>query len=109
MYSPTNTIIAFILYWAVLVLSWTMKEKENELTFVLIVLYILLLVLHQSLNTFFTSFVIAVLFYMISYISVKHYKMWKHEYTSHTVPLWFPVAFAILSLVVIQVYEMKLF
>lgn len=109
MHSPSHTIIAFILYWAILVLVWTMKEKENELTIVLSVLYILLLVLHQNSNALFTSIIVAIIFYMISYISVQQYNMWKHENTSYTLPLWFPVVFAILSLVVIQVYEMKLF
>lgn len=102
--SQTLFIFAYVLYWVSLLSMWSLREKEKELTIALSFILVLLYLIHRDANAIWTSLFIAFMSYLVSYISVKEFKIWNHNHTSYTIPVWFPLMVAIISLLVIQVY-----
>lgn len=83
-------------------LTAMMLRKNEKLVALLHIILLLTLISCHSLQETFTALIAGIVLSSTEFICIKHFNMWKYNYTNYMIPIWLPFTWAIVTFFIID-------
>lgn len=99
--------IGVVTYVFVLVSTLLLYKHEMYVLLCMCCAFIILCYF-ASLPVIFASVIVGIGMSVVSYICVKVFKLWKHNFAHSLIPYWMPIAWALVAMLSIGVHNIML-
>ena len=102
-------LIACTLIYMIVLFSTIIGRKKEAFVLVFHVLLFLILVFTKHLNVYKITLAlcIGIVMSIIEYICIKYYGMWHYNYVKNTIPLWLPMAWTFVTMLIIDALDIS--